>query len=102
MEKLGVWGQLQPRIVMGENLGQTMGFIESGNAELGFVALSQIIFVKDGSRWAVPAGLYTPIEQDAVLLKVGTDNAAAKAFLAFLRGPEARVVIEKYGYGTGR
>jgi len=59
------------------------------------------VSMSDGSRWEVPAGLYRPIRQDAVLLEKGADSEAAKAFVAFLQGPEAASIIEKYGYGTG-
>jgi molybdate transport system substrate-binding protein len=101
MQKLGVWDGLQPRIVMGENLGQTMGFIESGNAELGFLALSQVLDPKlkvKGSRWNVPTDLHEPIRQDVVLLVKGKDNQAAKALMDFMRGPQANAIIERYGY----
>ena len=101
MMKLGVWESLQPRLVMGENLGQTSGFLESGNAELGFLALSQVLDEKlkgKGSRWEVPESLHEPIKQDAVLLVKGQNNPAAKALMDFMRSPEARAVIERYGY----
>lgn len=101
LKALGVHEPLQPKLVQGNNIAQTFQFVDTGNAELGFVALSQVIFAKDGSRWTVPTRLYSVIAQDAVLLKTGADSEAAKAFLAFLRGPEARAVIEKFGYGTG-
>jgi len=101
MKALGVYQALEPKIVQGNNIGQTFQFVDTGNAEVGFVALSQVIFAKEGSRWTVPANLYQQIAQDAVLLKPGADNEAAKAFLAFLKGPEARAVIEKFGYGVG-
>ena len=68
--------------------------------EIGFVALSQVINKKEGSRWIVPANLYPAIAQDAVLLKTGANNEAARAFVAFLKGKEARTVKEKYGYGA--
>jgi molybdate transport system substrate-binding protein len=68
---------------------------------VGFVAASQVAFVEGGSRWIVPANLHAPIAQDAVLLKSGAGNDAARAFLAFLNGAEARAVIEKFGYGIG-
>jgi molybdate transport system substrate-binding protein len=101
MQKLGVWDKLQPRIVMGENLGQTMGFIESGNAELGFVALSQVIDPKiksKGGRWDVPADLHDPIRQDVILLAKGTDNPAATALMEFMSGPQAEAIISRFGY----
>lgn len=101
MQKLGVWDNLQPRIVTGENLGQTMGFIESGNAELGFVALSQILDPKlngKGARWDVPMDLHEPIKQDLILLTKGKDNPAARALMEFMGGPQAKAVIGRYGY----
>ena len=101
MKKLGVYAALAPKIVQGNSIAQTYRFIDTSNAEVGFVALSQVAFVQGGSRWLVPSELYTPIAQDAVLLKPGTDNKAAYGFLAFLKSPEARAVIEKYGYGIG-
>lgn len=89
---------LKPKIVQGNNIAQTFQFVDTGNAELGFIALSQVAGKSEGSRWMVPQALYTPIRQDAVLLKKGASNEAAKTFLAFLKGPEARTIIEKYGY----
>lgn len=100
MKALGVHTLLEPKIVQGNNIAQTFQFIDTGNAEIGFVALSQVIFTKDGSRWLVPTSLHAPIAQDAVLLKVGADSDAAKAFLSFLKGKDARAVVEKYGYGV--
>ena len=100
MTRMGVWDRLKPRIVQGASIGQAYGFVETGAAELGFVALSQVIDVKGGSRWLVPQALYDPIEQDAVLLKPGEGDPAARAFLAYLKGPEAQAVIRRYGYGT--
>lgn len=101
MRRLGVDGVLQPKIVQGTSIAQAFQFVDTGNAEVGFVALSQVILVEGGSRWIVPETLHPPIQQDAVLLKTGAGNEAATAFLAFLKGPQARGIIEKYGYGTG-
>jgi molybdate transport system substrate-binding protein len=98
MTKLGVYDAIQPKIVQGNSIAQAFEFVDTGNAELGFVALSQLASVTAGSRWVVPQDLYAPIRQDAVLLKTGADDEASKAFLAFLKGPEARAIIEKYGY----
>ena len=101
MQKLKVWEKLQPRIVMGENLSQTMGFIESDNAELGFLALSQDMDPKmkgKGSRWDVPNDLHEPIRQDVILLTKGKDNPAAKALMEFVGGPQVKTIIERYGY----
>lgn len=101
MMKLGVWEQVQARVVQGENIGQTMGFIESGNAELGFVALSQTLTPSlngKGSHWKVPATLHTSIAQDVVLLTKGEGSTVAKALMEFMRSPQARAIIERYGY----
>jgi molybdate transport system substrate-binding protein len=100
MKALGVYDALAGKIVQGDNIAQTFQFVDTGNAELGFVALSQVIAKQGGSRWVVAANLYGAIRQDAVLLRSGADNEAARAFLAFLKGPEANAVIEKFGYGT--
>ncbi|KAA0677862.1 molybdate ABC transporter substrate-binding protein [Roseomonas genomospecies 6] len=100
MKTMGVFETLQPTIVQGNTIAQTFQFAEAGAAELAFVALSQVIARPDGARWPVPEALHAPILQDAVLLKKGAGNEAAKAFLAFLKGPEAATVISKYGYGT--
>lgn len=102
MTALGVYDQLAPKLVQGNNIGQTFQFVDTGNADVGFVALSQIALTRGGSRWVVPDKLHAPIAQDAVLLKPGADNAAAMAFLAFLKGPAARTVIEKFGYGASQ
>jgi molybdate transport system substrate-binding protein len=99
MKKLGVYDALQPKIVQGNSIAQAFQFVDTKNAEVGFVALSQLYGVDGGTRWLVPAALYSPIRQDAVLLKKGENDEASKAFLAFLKGPEARAIIERFGYG---
>ena len=98
MKALGVWDALQPKIVQGNSIAQAFQFVDTRNAELGFVALAQLYRITEGTRWLVPDSLHSPIRQDAVLLKTGADSEAAKAFLAFLKGPEARAVIERFGY----
>jgi molybdate transport system substrate-binding protein len=100
MKKLGLYEKLQPKIVQGSSITQALQFIQTGNAELGFVALSQVIDQQGGSRWLVPEADHDPIVQQAVLLKTGADAPAAKAFIAFLKGPQARAIIEKYGYAA--
>jgi molybdate transport system substrate-binding protein len=101
LQGLDLWQKLGPRIVQGEDIGQTYQFLATGNAELGFVALSQIRAAGEprGSLWIVPAERYRPIEQQAVLLARGKDNPAARAFLDFLRGAPARALIQEFGYG---
>lgn len=98
MKALNLYDALQPKLVEGATITQAYQFVETGNAEVGFVALSQLTGSDAGSRWIVPQELYNPIRQDAVLLKSGAGNEAASAFIGFLRGPEARSIIEKYGY----
>lgn len=98
LKALKLYDLLQPKIVQGNSIAQAFQFIETGNAELGFVALSQLAGNATGSRWMVPQELYTPIRQDAVLLKKGAANPAATGFMAFLKGPEASATIERYGY----
>jgi molybdate transport system substrate-binding protein len=101
MKKLGVYEQLQPKLVFGENITQTYQFIATANADLGFVALSQIYkngSYAAGSHWQVPSNLYPRIRQDAVLLTKGRDNPAGKALLAFLKTQETKKIIRSYGY----
>jgi molybdate transport system substrate-binding protein len=97
MKALNVHSTLEPKVVQGNSIAQALQFIDSSNAELGFVSLSQVMG-KGGSQWLVPQNLYKPILQDAVLLKKGADNEAATAFMTFLKGPEAKAIIEKFGY----
>lgn len=99
---LGLWEKLAPRLVRGEDVGQTHQFVASGNAELGFLALSQVKADCDSgaaSCWLPPPSSYPPLEQQAVLLVAGRDNPAAAAFLAFLRGEAARPLLTAAGYG---
>ncbi len=98
MGRLGVLPALKPKIVQGSSITQAYQFAQTGAAELGFVALSQVIGVTGGSRWVVPESLHKPIEQGAILLFTGDKNPAARQFLAFLKGPQARAIILKYGY----
>ncbi|MDB5656040.1 MAG: modA, partial [Tardiphaga sp.] len=101
MQALKLYDGLKPKIVEGATITQAYQFVDTGNAEVGFVALSQLTGQQTGSRWVVPQQLYAPIRQDAVLLKSGAANEAATGFIAFLKGPEARAIIEKYGYILG-
>lgn len=101
LKKLGLYDAIQPKIVQGENIAQTHQFIATGNAELGFVALSQVFRdgkVSEGSAWLVPKNLYTQIRQDAVLLNKGKDSKAADALLKYLKSDPARTIIRGYGY----
>jgi len=101
VEKLGLTDAITPKVVEGENISQALQFIDSGNAELGFVALSQVIGKPDTQIWQAPAEDYSPILQDAVLTTHGADNEAAKAFLAFLQSDEGTAIIESFGYEVG-
>jgi molybdate transport system substrate-binding protein len=101
LEKLKLTEATKGKIVTGQNITQAYQFVSTGNAELGFVALSQIYKdgkVTSGSAWLVPANLHDPIKQDAVILTKGKDNAAAKALVEYLKGPKAAAVIKSYGY----
>lgn len=98
MRNLGVFDQLQGKIVQGSSIAQAFQFVDTRNAEVGFVALAQLYGNTEGTRWLVPENLHSPIRQDAVLLKNGADDEASKAFLAFLKGPEALEIIKRFGY----
>jgi molybdate transport system substrate-binding protein len=98
LEKLGLWDGVQPGLVQGDNVTQVYQYVETGNAEMGFVALSQVNGLDPDQLWHVPAALHAPIRQDAVLLKTGAEHEGARAFLAFLQGPEARQMIAAGGY----
>lgn len=102
MDHLGVWADAAPKIVVGENISQTAQFVETGNADAGFVAMSLVLSpkLKDKGHWTeVPRDLYGAIEQGAVITAHGTTNPSAPGYLEFLRSPAARKVLESYGYG---
>ncbi len=102
LQALGLWEQVQDRLVRGENIGQTFHFVFSKNAQLGFVALSQVLGPHvngSGSRWDVPAHLHAPIRQQAVLLRSGQRRDVARAFLDYVKDGRSRNVIEQFGYG---
>lgn len=104
MKSLGVLDKLRPLFVQGENISQTFQFVNTGNAELGFVGLAQVIDVNSekigsGSGWIIPDNLHSPFRQMAVLLKTGAENPAAHALVDFLKSPTALAIIEKYGFG---
>lgn len=102
LDALGLTASAHDRLVQGENIAQAHQFVASGNAELGFVALSQVVqdggVIGQGSGWIVPSNLHPPIRQDALLLNKGRDNPAAKELLAYLKGAKAAEVIQAYGY----
>ncbi|MFP4616263.1 MAG: molybdate ABC transporter substrate-binding protein [Thiohalorhabdus sp.] len=104
LQALDRWADLRDRIVRGENIAQAHQYAASGAAELGLVALAQVSgpeAPEEGSRWVVPGDLHEPIRQQAVLLDQGAGNAAARAFLEFLQGPEAREILADFGYDPG-
>jgi len=101
IQHLGVQANVVPKLVQGESIGQTYQFVSTENAQLGFVALSQISFdgrISQGSAWVVPQSMHTPLKQDAVLLNAGKDNAAAVALLKYLQADKAIAIVRSYGY----
>ncbi len=101
MEKMGLTDALTPKLVQGESIGQTYTFVHTGNAELGFVAMSQVLVggqLKGGSMWVVPQAFYAPIQQDAVVLQRGANNPAAQALVTLLQSPNIKDLIRSYGY----
>ena len=105
LQSKGLLEKYTPLLVQGENISQAYQFISTGNAELGFIALSQVFEnekITSGSAWIVPQHLYKPINQSAILLKKGTENTAAIALLNFLKSPPALAIIQKYGYGLAK
>ncbi|MEJ2441227.1 MAG: molybdate ABC transporter substrate-binding protein [Gammaproteobacteria bacterium] len=102
LDYLGAWKKVKDKIVMGQNIGQTFAMVQSGGAQIGFIAASSLHgpkAPKGGSVFIVPADDYSAILQDAALLKHGENNPAAKAFLTFLKGPKARAIAARFGYG---
>jgi molybdate transport system substrate-binding protein len=101
MQKMGILGAIEPRVVQGESITQTFQFVSTGNAQLGFVALSQILEngkIKSGSAWIVPETMHETLKQDAVILNPGKDSAAAAALLNYLKSDKARKIIAGHGY----
>ena len=104
IQHLGVQASVAPKLVQGESIGQTYQFVSTENAQIGFVALSQISFdgrITQGSAWVVPQHMHTPLKQDAVLLNAGKDNAVAVALLKYLQGERATSLMRSYGYSVG-
>ncbi len=103
LERLGAWADAQPKLVFGENITQTAQFVETGSADVGFVALSLVLSpkLKKRGQWiAVPEELYAPIEQGAITTRRGEKNPAAVRYLKFLRSAEARTIFERFGYSV--
>ena len=105
LKKLKLFEKLQPLFVQGENIAQTYQFISTANAELGFLALSQVIEngkIVGGSSWIIPDNLHAPIRQGAVLMKKGAENPAARALIDYLKSIPALAIIKKYGYDLAK
>jgi len=101
IDKLGLTAALTPKLVQGESIGQTFTFASTGNADVGFVAMSQVLQggqLKSGSMWVVPQALYDPIRQDAVLMQKSASNQAAQALMKLLKSPNIKDLIRSYGY----
>lgn len=101
LHKLELFQGLQTKFVQGENIAQAFQFVNTENAQLGFVALSQVFAdgkLTSGSAWIVPSHLHKPIQQDAVLLTAGKNNVAATALLSYLRTDKAKAIIRSHGY----
>ena len=98
LQNLGIFKNLSTRIIQGNNIAQTFQFVSTGNAELGFVSGSQVINIDPDLYWTIPLDLYSPIQQDAVLLHKGLDKKAAREFLEFLNSDPARKIIQSFGY----
>lgn len=101
LKQLGLTDKVQAKMVQGENIAQTHQFVSTGNAELGFVALSQVFkdgTLTSGSAWIVPSKYYSTIRQDAVILNKGKNNAGAVALMGYLKGEKAKVIIRSFGY----
>jgi molybdate transport system substrate-binding protein len=101
MQKLGVLSAIEPRVVQGESITQTHQFVTTGNAQLGFVAMSQVWEnnrIKSGSGWIVPEDMHEQLRQDVVLLNPGKDSSAATALVNYLKSDKSKKIIERYGY----
>ena len=101
LTKLGLWMEAERKVVIGENITQTAQFVETGNADAGFVAMSLVLSpkLKDKGRWLeIDRSLHSPIEQGAVITKRGGSNPASNRFIKFLTSPEARTIFERFGY----
>ena len=105
LKKMKLLEKLQPLFVQGENIAQTYQFISTANAELGFLALSQVIEngkIVGGSSWIIPDNLHAPIRQGAVLMKIGAENPAARALIDYLKSIPALAIIKKHGYDLAK
>jgi len=101
LKSLGVLDAVQPKLVQGESIAQAFQFVASGNAEIGFIALSQVFKdgkMSEGSSWILPSNLYSPIRQDAVILAKGRDRPAARALIDYLKSERSKAIIRSFGY----
>lgn len=104
LKNLGLYEQLEAKLVQGQNIGQAFQYVSSGNVQQGILALSQVTNdgqITSGSAWIIPGSLYQAIQQDAVLLDKGKNNPAAREFLAYLKTPAALQIISLFGYEVG-
>ncbi len=105
LDKFGAWAEVRPKLVLGENIAQTAQFVQTGNADVGIVALSLVIapVLKRSGRWMeIPSSAHAPLEQGAVLTRRGASNPAARRYLAFLSTPAARTIFDRYGFSLPR
>jgi len=100
LQRAGLYEQLKPKLVLGENISQAAQFVESGSAQAGMLAfsLASSPALRSGKRWEVPADQYPQVEQGVVLISASSNKPAANAFLAFVKTPTARTVFERYGF----
>lgn len=100
LQKAGIYEQVEPKLVYGENISQAAQFVQSGNAQAGIIALSLAVSpaMKEGKTWIIPAGAYPPMKQGAVLLKTANNRAAARSFLDFVKSAPGRKILEKSGF----
>lgn len=102
LQSAGLYDQLKPKLVFGENISQAAQFVQSGSAQAGLIALSLALSpaMKNGKRWDIPPDRYPSMEQAVVILKSSSNKQAALSFLAFLKTPQARATFERYGYAA--
>lgn len=98
LQKRGIWEQLQPKIVLGENIAQTFQFVQTGNADAGIVALSVALGAPGIPYTIIDTTLYPPLQQEAAILKVSKQPEVARDFLAFINGVQGRPIMKKYGF----
>ncbi len=105
LDKFGAWAEVRPKLVLGENIAQTAQFVQTGNADVGIVALSLVIApgLNQSGRWTeIPSSAHAPLEQGVVLTRRGASNPAARRYLAFLATPAARTIFDRYGFSLPR